>query len=117
MSKTLHHQALARGTEVLSVIHVVTSATAQILSFQAGMTEPNRGQAFVWVMLLKNGKGVLGMPITLARNHAPYQLVSGTLADPALVAGDVLEVRIMALHHEGGALGKGVFCNLSTSAD
>lgn len=93
-------------------IHVVHGATGTIQGFRAGSIVANIGAATITVDLKKNGTTVLTAPIPLNNTHAARQVVVGAISGGgAVVAGDVLEVTVVATAG-GGTIGKGVFAEV-----
>lgn len=89
-------------------IHVVYGTTGTLRGFRAGSIVANVGAATITVDLKKNGVSMLSAVITLNNSHTARQVVAAALASSALVAGDVLEITVVATAG-GGTLGKGVF--------
>jgi hypothetical protein len=100
-----------------AVVALVGGTTGTVLTLKAGMAVANVGAATVVVDLLKNGSSILTSTITLNNSLAAYALVStSSFTATALVAGDVLEIKITATAG-GGTLGKGVFAQVSFIED
>jgi hypothetical protein len=99
------------------VIHCCRGATATITSFNACLTVlANAGAATVTVDLLKNGTTILTAPISISSADAIRSLEAGTLSSSSLVAGDILEVDVVATAG-GGTLGKGLLAVLNVRED
>lgn len=92
-------------------VHVVHGATGTLRAFRAGSITANVGAATITADIKKNGVSVLTAVITLNNGHVARQVVAGAFSSTALVAGDVLEVTIVATAG-GGTLGKGVFAEV-----
>jgi hypothetical protein len=110
----------ASGTTVVNdqlVLHVVRGSTGIPLDFKAGVVVANVGAATVTVDLWRNGASILTSVITLNNSQAAYQLVTAAgFSFTSLVAGDVLEVKVIATAG-GGTLAKGLFANLHMRED
>lgn len=79
---------------VRKVVHVVKGATATIDSFVAGVTVAATSTGEAVIDLKVNGVSVLSATITLDVGNAAFSQEAGTVTDPDLVAGDVVEVSI-----------------------
>ena len=88
------------------VIHTVMAA-GTLQGIKIGCVVANIGAASITVDLKKNGATVLSAVMTYGV-LAAYALVTGTIATPAIVAGDVLEAVVVATAG-GGTLAKGLF--------
>lgn len=98
------------------VIHAVYGLTGTVLAFRAGLRTANVGAATVTFDLQKNGVTMLSAVITQTNAQAAYALTAAAFAATALVAGDVLEVVIVATAG-GGTLGNGAFADLILTED
>jgi hypothetical protein len=78
------------------VLHVVKGATGTIVAFRAGSIVAATGNATVTIDLKNNGTSVLSGVITLDSNNTAYVVEEGTIAIPAVAAGDVLTLVIVA---------------------
>jgi len=90
------------------VVHVVKGTAGTLKTFKCGVVVACAGAATVTVDLLKDGVSVLVAAVEINVAHAAYELVAGTINTAAVVAGDVLEVDVVAVAG-GGTIGKGVF--------
>lgn len=80
---------------VRKVAHVVQGATAEILSFEAGVTVAATATGVCAVDLKVNGSTVLTGTITLDSGNAAFSQESAPgFTDTTLVAGDVVEISI-----------------------
>lgn len=82
-------------------------ATATLLRVRAGSVVACSGAATITVDVKKNNTSMLTAVITLDSGNTAYILEAATLASTALVAGDVLEVVVVATAG-GGTLGQGL---------
>jgi hypothetical protein len=102
------------------IIHVVRGAAAELTEFQVGaVVAPTTGSS-VTVDLFKNGVSILSSPVTVnaAAMPAAYNLVTGAVVGgSALVAGDVIEVRVLTAAAGAGALPKGLFAQAVIDED
>lgn len=89
-------------------IYVCQGSTATIQSLKAGSIGLNVGAATVTVDLKKNGTTILSAVITLDTGNVARVLESAAFASVALVAGDFLELVIVATAG-GGTLATGLF--------
>ncbi len=103
------------ATSQARVIHVVRGIAGTVKDFYAGAVVPLVAPATTTVDLLKNGTTMLTAPISLAAADLAYAVKIGTLASTALVAGDVLEVRIVV--GGAGTKPKGVIARLTLNED
>lgn len=81
---------------VRKVVHVVKGTTASIVSFVAGVTVAATSTGECDVDLKVNGTSVLSADIKLDSGNAAFSQEAGTVTDPDLVAGDVVEISIDA---------------------
>jgi hypothetical protein len=79
---------------VRRVVHVVKGATGSIVSFTAGVTVAATATGVCAVNLYVNGTTVLSGTIDLDSANAAFSQEAGTVTDPDLVAGDVVEIGI-----------------------
>lgn len=75
---------------------------------KVGSVIANIGAATITVDIKKNGATILTGIVTLNNANVAYIAVDGTIANAALVAGDVLECVVVATAG-GGTLGQGLF--------
>jgi hypothetical protein len=94
------------------VAHTVRGSTGTVVEFAAGAVVVLVAPATCTVDLLKNGASILTAAIALAAGDTPRVLKFGTLSSSAVVAGDVLEVKVTATAG-GGTLPKGVYARLT----
>lgn len=99
------------------VVHVVRGLTATLLDFVVGAVQACTGTGNAVFDLLKNGVSILTGTITLGSGTAAFATVNGTLASTALVAGDVLEVKVVSVTAGSGALAQGLFARLALNED
>lgn len=81
---------------IRKVVHVVKGATATIQSFVAGVTVAATATGECDVDLKVNGTTVLSADIKLDSGNAAFSQEAGTITDPDLVVGDVVEISIDA---------------------
>jgi hypothetical protein len=79
---------------VRRVVHVVKGSTGSIVSFTAGVTVVATATGVCTVNLYVNGTTVLSAVITLDSANTAFSQEAGTVTDPDLVAGDVIEIGI-----------------------
>jgi hypothetical protein len=68
------------------------------------------------VDLLKNGTTILSSTIGLASSDTARVAKTGTISNASLVAGDCLEVKVIATHN-AGTLPQGVFAEIILNED
>jgi len=106
----------AAASDTGRVLHVVKGATGTIVAFRAGSIVAAIGAATVTVDLKKNGTTVLSAVITLDSGNTAYIVEEGTISVPAVVAGDVLTLVIVATAG-GGTLPTGLFAQVVIRED
>lgn len=116
-----HRAVYAQGSAVSAaaatqVIYVVVGATGTIEAVKAGAVVPAVGAATATVDIKKNGTTILSAPISLSSAQTARQLVSGTISDDDVVAGDVLEIVVTATAG-GGTLAQGLFAMVDIFED
>jgi hypothetical protein len=99
------------------VLHTVKGATGALVEFGVGSVSIAIGAAAVVVDLLKNGSTILSATITLDNANTAYVLETQTFSSSALVAGDVLELKVTSAVAGGGTLPKGLFARLTLTED
>lgn len=92
------------------VIHVAKE-TGNFGDVNAGVVVACAGAATITVDIYNNGSTILNAPISIDSGDAAYDLVAGTFADDTYVAGDVIEVVVVATAG-GGTIGQGVFLDI-----
>jgi hypothetical protein len=99
------------------VIHIVKGGTGTVIEFAAGAAVLLTGNDTVTIDLLKNGVSILSSPISLAATDTVRVLKPAVgYSNVALVAGDWLEVNVVATHNTG-TLPQGVVARLTTRED
>lgn len=90
--------------------------TGVVYSIKAGSVVACSGAATITVDLKKNGTTMLTGVITLDNANTAYIVESGTLSVTSLVAGDMLEIVVVATAG-GGTLGQGLFVTVDIDED
>ena len=105
-------ESSATAAAETKVVHAAYGSTGAAVAIQAGMIDPNTGDAEVEVDLLLNGTTILTGPITLTSAQSAGETVAGTLVgDPSYSAGDRLEISVTTTPGSG-SLGDGVFAGV-----
>ncbi len=92
------------------VIHVAKEA-GNFGDVNAGVVVVCSGAATITVDIYNNGTTILNAPISIDSGDAAFAKVAGTFADDTYVAGDVIEVVVVATAG-GGTIGQGVFLDI-----
>lgn len=87
-----------------------------IRRIKVGSVVVNVGAATITVDIRKNGTTILTAIVTLDSGNTVYIAEDGTMTSAALVAGDVLEVVVVATAG-GGTLGQGLFVVIDVDED
>jgi hypothetical protein len=96
------------------VLHTVRGSTGTVNEIAAGAVAVLVAPATCTIDLLKNGASILTSTIALAAGDTPRVVKFGTLSSSAVVAGDVLEIKVTATAG-GGTLPKGVYARLTVT--
>jgi hypothetical protein len=108
----------ATAAAVIVPAHVVYGAAGTIVAFAAGSIAIAVGAATVVVDLLKNGASILSGTITLDSGNTVRVLEAAPgFSSTTLVAGDILEAKIVSATAGGGAIPVGAFFRLVVDED
>lgn len=115
--KHYNQESATTAVSEARVIHLVKGTTGSLVDITAGNVVACIGAATITVDCLKNGSTILTGVITLSSTTTAYTVqLTGTFTSTALVAGDVLEIKIVATAG-GGTIGKGPFVRLTIDED
>lgn len=114
MQKSFTYGQNGTASSVTVPIHSVYGATGAVVAIKAGSIVANIGAATVTVDLKKNGTTMLSGVITLDNANTARVAEAGTLSVTSLVAGDLLELVIVATAG-GGTLATGLFVTVTIS--
>lgn len=96
------------------VIKTVRGATAEIVSFRAGVVVACIGAATISIRLKKNGTNIDTAALVIDNTNTAFAFESAAgFTSTSLVANDVLEVDVTATAG-GGTLGQGLYMELTT---
>lgn len=113
-----HQGSTANAAADRQIVHRVKGATGVIVSMDVGAVVAGTGTASVVFDLWKNGTTILTGTVTLTASTVAFATISpGAFTSTALVAGDVLEVKVTSPSAGTGALAIGLFAPLCIRED